>query len=46
MPTMLAGPDGSPASPEPPKRPWTTPRLVIHGTMSAQTFGGSTKKKT
>jgi hypothetical protein len=44
MPASLAGPDGRPIPPAPPKRPWTTPRLAIHGTIPSQTYGPSQKK--
>ena len=37
MPTTADG-DGNLTPSDPPKRPWTTPRLVIHGTIPAQTF--------
>jgi hypothetical protein len=38
MPTPAADSDGHPSQLAPPKRPWTTPRLVIYGTIPAQTF--------
>ena len=34
---------GRDVTPEPAKRPWTTPRLVAYGTVSAQTFAASPK---
>jgi len=34
-----SGPDSDrDVTPELPKRPWTTPHLVVHGTIPAQTF--------
>lgn len=41
------GPDsGRDVTPEPAKRPWTTPHLVVHGTVPAQTFAASPKTTT
>jgi hypothetical protein len=30
--------------PDPAKRPWTTPRLVIHGKLPKLTFGANSPK--
>lgn len=39
MPTATDGDGSGNVIPsDPPKRPWTTPGLVIHGTIPSQTF--------
>jgi hypothetical protein len=46
MATTAAEGDGNVTAHDPVKRPWTTPRMVVHGKVPAITFAVSVKTTT